>query len=128
MKQVVAALIWENDRFMICKRPANKERGSLWEFVGGKMEAGETKAQALIRECREELAITVEPGEEFMQVTHEYPDMQIELTLMRARITEGEPQLLEHEDLRWITPAEIDEYRFCPADEVILDRLRQLQS
>lgn len=126
MKQVVAALIWDENRFMICKRPAEKERGSLWEFVGGKMEPGETKAQALVRECQEELAITVVPGEEFMQVTHEYPDMKIELTLINAVIAEGVPQLLEHEDLRWITPAEIPEYQFCPADEVILDRLRQM--
>lgn len=126
MKQVVAALIWDKDRFMICKRPANKDRGSLWEFVGGKIEPGESKAQALVRECREELAITVSPGEEFMRLTHKYPDMEIELTLMNAEIVEGVPRLLEHEDLRWITPAEIPNYAFCPADEVILERLRQM--
>lgn len=126
MKQVVAALIWDKDRFMICKRPANKDRGSLWEFVGGKIESGESKAQALVRECREELAITVSPGEEFMRLTHKYPDMEIELTLMNAEIVEGVPRLLEHEDLRWITPAEIPNYAFCPADEVILERLRQM--
>ena len=126
MKQVVAALIWDKDRFMICKRPADKDRGSLWEFVGGKVEPGETKAHALVRECREELAIGVSPGEEFMRVTHKYPDMEIELTLMNAEIIDGVPRRLEHEDLRWITPSEIPNYAFCPADEVILDRLRQM--
>lgn len=100
MKEVVAALIWDGDRFMICKRPAHKERGSLWEFVGGKVEPGESQSEALIRECREELAITVAPGASFMEVTHVYPDMSIHLTLLNARITAGEPQLLEHEALR----------------------------
>jgi 8-oxo-dGTP diphosphatase len=58
MMEVVAALIWQGDKFMICQRPAHKARGLLWEFVGGKVEPGETKEQALIRECREELAVT----------------------------------------------------------------------
>ncbi len=59
MTEVVAALIWEGGKFMICQRPAHKARGLLWEFVGGKVEPGETKEQALVRECREELAVTV---------------------------------------------------------------------
>ena len=61
--EVVAALIWEEDRFLICQRPAHKARGLLWEFVGGKVEPEETKEQALIRECQEELAVTISVGE-----------------------------------------------------------------
>ena len=122
--QVVAALIREGGRFMICRRPAHKTRGMLWEFVGGKVEQGETKQQALIRECREELAVTVSVGPVFMELTHEYPDLTVELTLFEARIVEGEVQLLEHTDVRWITPEEIPCFAFCPADERILDRLR----
>ena len=122
--QVVAALIREGGRFMICQRPAHKTRGMLWEFVGGKVEPGETKQQALIRECREELAVTVSVGPVFMELTHEYPDMTVDLTLFEARIVEGEAQLLEHMDVRWITPEEIPHFAFCPADEEILDRLR----
>lgn len=57
MTEVVAALIWDSNKFMICQRPAHKARGLLWEFIGGKVEPGETKEQALIRECREELNI-----------------------------------------------------------------------
>lgn len=72
MTEVVAALIWDQDRFMVCQRPANKARGLLWEFVGGKVEPGETKEQALIRECQEELAITLDVGKVFMDVVHEY--------------------------------------------------------
>lgn len=68
MTEVVAALIWDRDKFMICQRPAHKARGLLWEFVGGKVEPGETKEQALIRECREELAVTLSVGDVFMDV------------------------------------------------------------
>ena len=123
--EVVAALIWKGNQFMICQRPAHKARGLLWEFVGGKVEPGETKEQALVRECREELAVTVQVGEIFMEVTHEYPDLTVHLTLFHASIQEGTPQLLEHNDIRWITVEEIDQYPFCPADEVILEKLKR---
>lgn len=124
MTEVVAALIWQGDRFMICQRPAHKARGLLWEFVGGKVEPGETRQQALVRECREELGITVEPGPVFMEVTHTYPDLTVHLTLFSASIAEGVPQKLEHNDIRWIRREEVDNYDFCPADRVILERLK----
>ena len=123
MTQVVAALIWSGDKFMICQRPAHKARGLLWEFVGGKVEPGETKEQALVRECREELAIEVSVHNEFMTVTHAYPDITVHLTLFCATIKEGIPKLIEHSDLKWITPAEIRNYEFCPADEGILQKI-----
>ena len=126
MTEVVAALIWEGDRFLACQRPAHKARGLLWEFVGGKVEPGETKEEALIRECREELAVTLSVGDAFMDVTHEYPDLTVHLTLFNASIAQGTPQKLEHNDLKWITVQEIDTLPFCPADEVILERLKQL--
>ena len=118
--EVVAALIWGNDKFMICQRPANKARALLWEFVGGKVEPGETKEHALVRECQEELAITLSVGSVFAEVLHEYPDITVHLTFFNAAIAEGTPQKLEHNDIRWITPAEISYYDFCPADEVML--------
>ena len=121
--EVVAALIWQGDKFMICQRPAHKARALLWEFVGGKVEPGETKEQALIRECREELAVTLDVGEVFMDVTHEYPDLTVHLTLFNATIADGEPQKLEHNDIRWITANEIPNYDFCPADEEILAKI-----
>ncbi len=124
MIEVAAALIWRENKFLICRRPAHKARGGLWEFVGGKLEPGETGPEALIRECREELDITIAPADVFMDVTHTYPDLTVHLTLYNATVAEGEPRLLEHSALAWITPAEIDAYDFCPADEVILDRLR----
>ena len=123
MTQVVAALLWDGGRFLICRRPPNKARGLLWEFVGGKVEPGETKQQALMRECREELAVTVSVGELIMDIVHEYPDLTVHLSLFRAAIAAGVPQKLEHNDISWITVEEIDQYEFCPADEVILNRL-----
>ena len=124
MTEVVAALIWDQNKFMICQRPAHKTRGLLWEFVGGKVEPEETKEQALIRECREELAVTLRVGEVFMDVIHEYPDLTVHLTLFNAVISEGTPQMLEHNDIRWITVDEIDRYAFCPADDEILKKLK----
>ena len=123
MTEVVAALIWQGDKFMICQRPAHKARGLLWEFVGGKVEPGETNEQALIRECREELAVTLSVGSVFMDVIHEYPDLMVHLTLFNATIAGGEPQKLEHNDIQWITPSEISNYEICPADEEILARI-----
>lgn len=123
--EVVAALIWRGEEFLICQRPAHKARGLLWEFVGGKVEPGETKEAALVRECREELDITVSVGGVFLEVDHVYPDLTVHLTLFHAAIRSGTPRLLEHNDLRWITPAEIPQYDFCPADRAILQALRQ---
>lgn len=125
MTEVVAALIWNQDKFMICQRPAHKVRGLLWEFVGGKVEPGEIKEQTLIRECQEELAVTLDVGEVFMDVIHQYPDLTVHLTLFHATIREGVPQKLEHNDIRWITVDEIDQFEFCQADEEILIRLKQ---
>ena len=121
--EVVAALIWDNNKFMICQRSAHKARAFLWEFVGGKVEPGETKEQALIRECQEELAVILSVGDVFMDVTHEYPDLTVHLTLFNATIVEGKPQKLEHNDIKWIMPSEIPNYEFCPADEEILQKL-----
>lgn len=126
--EVVAALIWEKDRFLICRRPAHKARALLWEFVGGKMEPGESKEEALVRECQEELGIKLAVGGEFMDVTHEYPELTVHLTVFHARIVEGVPKKIEHEDIRWITPAEIERYEFCPADTDITARLQNLKA
>lgn len=125
MLQVVAALIWRNGKFLICQRPANKKRALLWEFVGGKQETGETLENALKRECKEELDIDVCVENVFCEVTHVYPDVTVHLTLFNAT-TQDEPKMLEHNDMRWITPSEIDNFEFCPADEDILRRLKQL--
>ena len=126
MTEVVAALIFRGNRFMICQRPPHKGSGLSWEFVGGKVEPGETGRDALVRECREELGITVSVGDVFAETVHEYPDITVHLTVYRAEISSGEPELLEHVDLKWILPAEVDLYDFCPADRQLLPLLRSL--
>ena len=124
--QVVAALIWDGPRFLICQRPAHKARGLLWEFVGGKVEPGESRKAAQARECREELGVEIAVGDIFMEVEHTYPDMTVHLTLFHARILQGIPQKLEHNDIQWITPQQIDGYVFCPADVEILKAIRAI--
>ena len=126
MVEEVAALIWQDDKFMVCQRPAHKARGLLWEFVGGKVELGETKEQALVRECKEELNVLLSVGDVFMDVVHKYPDLTVHLTLFNATIAKGELQKIEHNDIQWITPSEISSYEFCPADEEILKKIKSL--
>ncbi len=123
MTEVVAALIWKENKLLICQRPAHKARGLFWEFAGGKVEADETHAEALIRECREELDITVSVGEMFAELVHTYPDLTVHLTFFHAVIAEGCPQKKEHNDLRWVRTDELAQYTFCPADREILKML-----
>ena len=126
--QVVAALIWDvkHERFLACQRPENKARALNWEFVGGKVEKGESLTDALVRECVEELAIEVRAKDVFMELDHVYPDITVHLTLFNCDLISGEPQLLEHKDLKWMTPAETDDYVFCPADDEILKKLKEV--
>ena len=124
-RAVVAALITRGEKFMITRRPDGKERAGLWEFVGGKAEEGESLQDALVRECREEIGVTVAVGEPYMTVEYDYPDINVRLTLFRATITEGEPLPMENNAIAWITADEIENYPFVPADKDILDRLRK---
>ncbi len=125
MLEVVAALIQDGERFLLCQRPEGKARALLWEFPGGKIEPGETKQQALERECREELGVHLRAGEEFMELTHRYPDLTVHLTVLRCMLGSETPRRLEHRDMRWVTPEEAAELPLCPADTAILLRLRQ---
>ena len=128
MLEVVAGLIRDGERFLICQRPAHKARGLLWEFAGGKVEAGESGQQALKRELREELGVEVEVQEQVADVTYAYPELTVHLTLYGAAIVQGTPQLLEHNDLRWIALDEAVNGDFCPADRLFLAELRRRES
>ncbi len=110
-------------KILVCKRPLGKAQAGFWEFAGGKLEVGETREEALVRECREELGITVEPGKLYMELEHTYEDAIVHLSVYEAYISWGEPSLLEHDELRWITPLEFSTIPFCPADDKILSRL-----
>ena len=122
--EVTAAIIRQNGKVLICQRPVEKNCGLLWEFPGGKIEAGETGEQCIIRECQEELGVTVEVEDIFMELIHTYPDLTVHLTLFHAKIESGTPQLLEHNAIRWISTGQICQYDFCPADQGILQALQ----
>jgi mutator protein MutT len=123
MKEVVAALLRQGNRFLICQRPADKAQAHLWEFVGARVEAGETRPAAVARRCREALGIEVEVGEVFDTALYAYADMTSHLTVYEATIVAGSPRRLAYQDLRWITPAEISSYEFCQADQLILEKI-----
>lgn len=134
MTEVAAALIWDKERFLICRRPEGKPNGGLWEFPGGKAEPGETLPQGLIRECREELGVTLAVGRQLAETAYSYPDRTIRLTLWEAVIVQGQPQLLEHTEFQWVAPAELPSEEaasegsfrfFCPADRAFLELLRR---
>lgn len=122
--EVVAAIIWKDNKFLICQRPLHKARSLLWEFVGGKVEKNESHEQALVRECYEELGIKVKVGKLFEFVEYAYPDIKIKLYIYNCELIEGQPQILEHRDIKWITMLETDKYNFCPADKKALDNFK----
>ena len=125
MLEVVAALIYDAEgRFLICQRPAHKARGLQWEFPGGKIESGETANEALVRECREEMDIAVLCEGEYTDLVYQYPELCVHLHLIRCRIAEGEPKRIEHADMRWIELSQADDFDFCPADRIFIERMK----
>ena len=123
--QVVAGAIDCNGRLLLCRRPMSKARGGQWEFPGGKIETGESSQQALERELREELGIQIRAGKSVACVDYAYPEMTIRLNLLSAEIVFGEPQLLEHMELKWATPEEAITLNLCPADRELLNKLME---
>ena len=120
---VVGAIIKDGDRYLVGQRAANKAQGGLWEFMGGKIEPGETPEQALARECREELALEIENERIIDSVVHEYPEKTIRLTLISCTPKSGSaPKALEHQQIRWVTRAEMDALDFAPADRDLIQK------
>ena len=128
MKDVSAGIIVRNGKIFIAQRPEGKPLPNVWEFPGGKLEAGETLAQALARELREELAITVQPGAALWDTVYAYPDVTVHLTFLPACLAGQTPRALEHHALRWLHPAEAHLADFCPADQRFLQALQQGQA
>ena len=121
---VTAALIFRDGRLLITQRRPGDHLGGLWEFPGGKIEPGETPEACLRRELQEELGIEVAVGDQFAEITHDYPERRVDLQFFRCTITHGEPAHLQCADLAWVTRDELDRYKFPAADAALLARLR----
>lgn len=121
---VTGAVLERDGKIFAAQRGASMSLGGLWEFPGGKIEPGETAQQALSRELREELRIDAEVGDLITTTVHEYEFAIVELSTFRCRLLAGDPTLVEHQDYRWLSPAEMDEVTWAPADVPTVDILR----
>ena len=124
MTQVVAALIRQNNRFLICRRPPHKTRGLLWEFVGGKVEKGETNQQALKREIMEEMRADIKVGDFLTTVEYDYPQFHLIMHCYLCELAGGKIDLLEHLDAKWLHIKELDNMKWCPADVQTVDAIK----
>ena len=120
MIEVTAAIICEGNKILICQRPADKNCGLLWEFPGGKIEPGETGEQCIVRECQEELGVTLQVKKEVTDVVYEYPDRTVHLHFYLCDIISGTLEKKEHAAFRWISRQEVSQFSFCPADAKML--------
>lgn len=123
--EVTAAIIRQNGKILICQRPADKNCGLLWEFPGGKIEAGETGEQCIVRECQEELGVTLSVEWELTNITYEYPDRIVHLHFYFCNIADGILVKKEHNALAWIAPSEVDQYEFCLADWAMMRKMME---
>ncbi len=124
---VVGAMIERDGKYLITQRKPTATLPLLWEFPGGRVEPGETDAQALARELREEMDLVVEVDDQVMHVQHSYPDYDIDFRVYRCRITGGEIRHLRVHDHRWVAPADLDDYEFPPADQKTFEQLLEIQ-
>jgi len=124
--EVAAGIILKDGKVLVCSRPRGSDLAAFWEFPGGKAEPGETLREALIREIREELALEVEPGENFWRLDHDYPDKSVRVTFFFAvpRDPGAEPEPRDDQEMRWVTPDELSEVCFLPADQPVSCALR----
>jgi len=124
MIEVVAGVIYKDNKFLIAKRNMKKAQGGLWEFPGGKIEPGETAKEALRREIQEELNAKIEVTDYIDEVIHHYPEKDVKLKFYKATLLSEKIELLEHEDYRWITKEEKDKFEFAEADKAILEKIK----
>ena len=121
--EVSAALIFRAGKLLITQRHAKSHLGGLWEFPGGKREAGETFEQCLVREIREELGVEIAVGELFEDICHDYPEKSVHLKFFICRLLSGEPQPLDCAAVKWVTKAELASFEFPAADAQLLEKL-----
>ena len=124
MKRIAAAILRRNDKILICRRGPGGSCGYLWEFPGGKIEAGETPEQAVVREIKEELDATVKVGDLIDTIEYDYPAFHLSMDCFWCEVVSGELKLLEAEAARWLTKEELDSVAWLPADVTLIDKIR----
>jgi 8-oxo-dGTP diphosphatase len=128
LRVVAAALFDSQGRVLIAERPAGKHMAGWWEFPGGKVSAGESDCQALVRELREELGVESRADEELMALTHDYPDRVVDLVLWRATVLQGAPRGLDGQQLKWVACQSLAQERLLPADQPFIAALQLVSS
>lgn len=121
---VVAAIIKQDNKILATKRGYG-EFINMWEFPGGKIETGETKKEALIREIKEELDCTIEINKFALDLEYQYPKFYLKMTCFEAIIKNGTPKLIEHNDAKWLSREELDSVNWIPADIAIIEYLKE---
>jgi 8-oxo-dGTP diphosphatase len=122
--QVAAGIITRNGRYLIARRKTGAHLGGLWEFPGGKREAGESLEECLRREAREELGIEITAPVFLRSLRHDYPEKSVELYFFKCEVKAGEAKAIGCDDLRWVTPAELSAFEFPPADRLLVRSLQ----
>jgi 8-oxo-dGTP diphosphatase len=126
IRVVAAALYDELGRVLIADRPAGKHMAGRWEFPGGKVASGETEAEALARELREELGVNVSSAHPLMELTHDYPDRSVALSMWVVNSYSGSPRGLDGQRLKWVAPAQLIDEDILEADRPFIEALRDL--
>jgi 8-oxo-dGTP diphosphatase len=121
--EVVAAIVRRNGKILITRRLDHVHLGGLWEFPGGKVEGEESLEGALLREILEELGINIAAGPEIFTIEHDYPSKSVRLHFFDCTVIQGEPQALDVSDLRWVTPSQLADFEFPPADAKLIQKL-----
>ncbi|HEY9593015.1 MAG TPA: 8-oxo-dGTP diphosphatase MutT [Spirochaetia bacterium] len=121
--RVTAGIMESDGRVLIARRRPGKHMGGKWEFPGGKIEPGETPEQSLHRELDEELAIRARVGEFLCSTSYVGDGVSLELLVYRIDAVEGEPQLLEHDEIRWVVPGDLLEYDLADSDRTVVEKL-----
>jgi 8-oxo-dGTP diphosphatase len=125
MGKVSCGIIRQGNTYFVAKRPNSKNMGGMWEFPGGKIEQNESKEEALIREIKEELDCTIKPIKFALDLEYQYPTFYLKMSCFEAIITEGTPNLLEHNDAKWLTKDQLDDVNWIPADIKAVNYLKE---
>lgn len=129
MINVVAGVITNEDgKILITQRNFKKAQGGLWEFPGGKIEPNEKREEAIVRELKEELDIDIQVESYLAEKVFNYPEKDINLIALECKIINGQIKLLEHEDYKWVSKNELDNFEFAPADVFIIKKIKNKYS